>query len=60
MSIYMKPAEVLAALGIHRTTLERWRREGTGPSFVKLPTGRYMYPRGAFNAWLIEHTEEVA
>lgn len=53
MNDYMKPAEVYETLGVHRTTLERWRREGEGPAYIKLPTGRYLYPRDQFNEWLL-------
>lgn len=55
MSDYLKPDEVLEILGCSRTTLYRWREKGTGPAYVRMPNGRYLYPRSEFTAWVSEH-----
>jgi excisionase family DNA binding protein len=35
----MTPDQVAAALGIHRSTLYRWWRQGRGPRFVRIGPG---------------------
>jgi predicted DNA-binding transcriptional regulator AlpA len=42
-------------LGISQPTLSRHRRDGTGPSFVRLSARRVGYRRTAVEAWLNEH-----
>ena len=55
MSTHLTSTEVAEILGCHPKTLERWRREGRGPEHIRPVNGRYLYPRGAFNAWLVEN-----
>ena len=40
-----------------RNTLKRWRDQGTGPPFSKLPTGKIVYPVDLFEQWLNEHLQ---
>lgn len=37
--------EVAALLRVHRNTLNRWRRAGTGPPLLTLPNGGTRYDR---------------
>ena len=41
-------------LGISEPTLFRHRRDGTGPTFIRLSERRVAYRRGAVEAWLSE------
>lgn len=54
---YLSPAEVEAVFGISPRTLEFWRREGRGPSFVR--AGKFIkYEREKFDTWM--QRQEVA
>lgn len=44
--------EVAAALRVHRTTLNRWRRAGTSPPEFTLPNGGLRFTRDQVLAWL--------
>jgi len=48
----MTCAETAAWLGIHQTTLARWRASGTGPSFVRIGSGRCRYYESDLAAWI--------
>jgi len=48
---WLLPEEVARLIHTSERTLRRWRKEGTGPPFVKL--GRVIrYRRAALDAWL--------
>lgn len=55
MTEYLKSAEVQELLGCHEQTLLNWRKRGIGPAYVKLPNGRFLYPKDRLEAWLEEH-----
>ena len=44
--------EVITILRVSRTAFYRWRRRGTGPPSVRLPSGAVRFPRGAPAGWL--------
>jgi predicted DNA-binding transcriptional regulator AlpA len=44
--------ELSTWLGISEPTLFRHRRDGTGPSFIRLSTRRVAYRRSAVEEWL--------
>ena len=46
------PAEAAAAIRSNPRTLERWRREGSGPSFIRLGKRRVAYRGVDLVAWL--------
>jgi excisionase family DNA binding protein len=43
-------AEAAALLGVHKTTLAKWRRAGEAPDSFMLGRDR-LYPLSAINAW---------
>lgn len=45
-------------LGISQPTLSRHRRDGTGPSFLRLSARRIGYRRNAVEAWLKEQEQQ--
>lgn len=47
-------------LGVSVTTLERWRREGTGPEYIKLNGWRIYYTEEALEAYLEDCTVKTA
>ena len=54
---YLSPAEVQAVFGISPRTLEFWRCEGRGPSFIR--AGKFIkYNRETFDRWM--ERQEVA
>lgn len=54
---YLSPAEVQAVFGISPRTLEFWRREGRGPSYVR--AGKFIkYSRETFDRWM--ESQQVA
>lgn len=56
----MSPTDCLALsqrdaarrVGVHPATLKRWRAEGTGPTYIRLESGRIRYRAEALDAWL--------
>ena len=44
--------EVIAELRVSRSTFYRWRRQGTGPPAVRLPSGAVRIRRSALRQWL--------
>lgn len=45
-------------LGVSEPTLFRHRRDGTGPTFIRLSTRRIAYRRCAVEAWLREREHD--
>lgn len=43
---------ICAALNIHRSTLERWEKQGLIPSRIKIGKRRRVMLRTTFDAWL--------
>jgi predicted DNA-binding transcriptional regulator AlpA len=50
--------EVSDWLGLSEPTLFRHRRDGTGPTFIRLSARRVAYRRTAVEAWLSEHERQ--
>ena len=48
----LKPEDVAARLGVSERTLERWRREGTGPAFLSLTSKTVRYSDSAVDAFV--------
>lgn len=44
--------EVLAELGIARSTFQDWRAKGSAPACIRLPNGSLRIRRPVFRAWL--------
>lgn len=44
--------DLMAELGVSRPTLQRYRREGTGPAWVRLPGGAVRYRQSDVDLWL--------
>jgi predicted DNA-binding transcriptional regulator AlpA len=49
--------EVSSWLGLSEPTLFRHRRDGTGPTFIRLSARRVAYRRSAVEAWLSEREQ---
>ena len=49
---WMTFAEVIADLGVARSTMNVWRNRGEGPPFVRLPNGKLLIRAKAYEAWL--------
>jgi len=47
---YLRTGDPDAGLGCERT-LSRWRRQGTGPAYIRLP-GRIVYRKQDLDAWI--------
>lgn len=47
--------DLASFLNVSRRTLEWWRREGTGPGYVRMPNGQIRYPSSRVLDWLDEH-----
>jgi len=56
---WMAQTDILVELDISRSTLAKWRTEGRGPVFRKLPNGALRIRRRDFDAW-VSSLEEVA
>ena len=50
--MFLRITDVTEILGISHASLGRWRRDGEGPAFHKLPTGQVLYPKDDFYEWL--------
>lgn len=51
-AVSLSPKDVAARLGVSEKTLERWRREGKGPPFVKVSYKRVRYMVKELDAWI--------
>ena len=56
---WLSQADILVELDVSRSTLAKWRTEGRGPVFRKLPNGELRIRRRDFEAWMTS-LEEVA
>jgi len=56
---WLSQADILVELDVSRSTLAKWRTEGRGPVFRKLPNGELRIRRSDFEAW-ITSLDEVA
>lgn len=50
-------AEASELLTVSAPVMERWRREGTGPRFIRLTTRRVGYRIADLRAWMAEREE---
>jgi predicted site-specific integrase-resolvase len=48
----LPPADAAEMLGVSERTLEGWRRRGTGPRYVVLPSRRVRYADTDIMLWL--------
>ena len=44
--------EVCDDLGVARSTLDDWRRDGRGPAFTRLPNNKLRLRESAYHGWL--------
>jgi excisionase family DNA binding protein len=49
---WMTLEEVCEEIGVSRSTLDKWRVKGKGPTWRKLPSGRLRIRRQDLDAWL--------
>lgn len=56
----LRPKDVQAEYGINTSTLESWRRAGTGPEWFPLGPRMVAYRRSAVEAWLRKLAEQRA
>ncbi|MDP9798597.1 putative DNA-binding transcriptional regulator AlpA [Catenuloplanes nepalensis] len=52
--------EVLAELGVPRSTFYKWRRLGIAPRCIKLPNGEVRIRRADLDAWLCQREDNAA
>jgi predicted DNA-binding transcriptional regulator AlpA len=52
--------EVIAEIGVPRSTFYRWRQLGVGPKAIKLPNGQVRVRRSALDDWLSSLEGDVA
>jgi hypothetical protein len=50
--------EAACILGVSLIELQRWRREGRGPSHMRLARKCTLYKLGDIQRWLVEHYVE--
>ena len=48
----LRPAEVAETLGVHRSTLWRWRQRGDFPAPLRLGPNAVGFRRSAIEAWI--------
>ena len=51
-SSWLTMSEVMEELGVSRSTVDGWRRDGRCPKFVKLPSGSLRMRRADLNVWV--------
>lgn len=56
----MTVPDVIAELGVPRSTYYRWRQLGIGPRSIKLPNGQVRVRRTDLDEWLSRHEETAA
>ncbi len=55
---HLSRVELAKVLHISTKTLDRWRKTGEGPRWLRLPGGAIRYPWSDVLAWREEHREE--
>ncbi len=61
--IALNQKQTAETIGVSSSTLESWRREGLGPSYIKVNTGkrgRVLYPKTSIAEWLANHAIKTA
>ncbi|CDH45988.1 helix-turn-helix domain-containing protein [Candidatus Contendibacter odensensis] len=56
MSELLNTVEAAQRLRLNPQTLNRWRRQGTGPAYVRVGK-KVMYQENQINTWLTAHRE---
>jgi len=52
---FLSPKDVEDFHLVSQQSLHKLRRNGQGPSFIKIPGSRIKYPTGSFTSWLKKH-----
>nr|WP_244871302.1 helix-turn-helix domain-containing protein [Catellatospora sp. IY07-71] len=55
----MELEEVLAELGVAKSTFYAWKATGRAPKTIKYPNGSLRVRRSALDKWLSEHEENA-
>lgn len=55
LHVNLLPAEVAERLRVHKGTLLRWRKAGTGPPYIHLDSGAVLYPLDSVLTWEAAH-----
>ncbi len=61
--IALNQRQAADAIGVSSSTMESWRKEGLGPNYIKMNTGkrgRVLYPKTAIAEWLVSHSIKTA
>jgi predicted DNA-binding transcriptional regulator AlpA len=56
MSRFITPKALTARLNVTLATLYTWRKNGTGPPWVRIGKSAIRYPAAEFNAWIARNT----
>ena len=56
MSRFITPKALTARLNVTLATLYAWRKNGTGPPWVRIGKSSIRYPAAEFNAWIARNT----
>ncbi|MDQ1267724.1 MAG: hypothetical protein QG567_1495 [Campylobacterota bacterium] len=57
--IALNQRQAADTIGVSSSTMESWRREGLGPSYIKMNNGkrgRVLYPKTAIAEWLVNRS----
>lgn len=52
---FLSPRELAQHLGISLKTLERMRKDGSGPPFIKIRNKQIRYPIASLDIWVTEN-----
>lgn len=61
--IALNQKQAADCIGVSSSTLESWRREGLGPSYIKInrgKRGRILYPKVTIAEWLVNNAIKTA
>lgn len=61
--IALNQKQAAEAIGVSSSTLESWRKEGLGPSYIKMnrgKRGRVLYSKVAIAEWIANHAVKTA
>lgn len=56
MHPFLTEAELAEITGIPQKSLQRFRKDGSGPPWVKFGSRTIRYPKDQFQKWLAENT----